>query len=586
MVSLAFDRAGGVIAAGDVDGDLYLWSTDGTLVGSIPGVHPERSAEGIELPLHQPGLAQFGTRALSFSADGSRVVTGGLVFARVWDLASGQMLGEISLDRRQVDGTRVPAPVRAVAFDERSGDAIVVASSFNIVSYRLGSGATGFSSEREFPDRIGALSLGGVDAAVVLDDGAAFLSQLGGRLVVLPFDGGADIREFEAQFSGIPSVAVSYDGSLVAVGGSEGAAVWSPAGRSLIARSIPRNDHGEVTLSADGEFAVLSSPDRRPIDLWSLAGESPVKLTLPEEPLSHIGWLGQHEGLISWDMISDIATLRSLDDLDSDGVPLGTCPCGAVTATVDGSMVALGGTVGETVGRVEVFDTSSGLRLATLRDLDSVDPESDRTIQSLSFNPSGTVLVGATTDGASVAWDTRSWAPVAQISQGGGQVVLAKYSPDGRFLVTVSTEGTILLRDPVTLQPIGNEIVGTTDGVSGISHGPFFSQDGRYMITTADGVGRLWDLEARTQVGEAFPNDRGTVAAASEQGPLLATFRGDRVLIWELNASGWYDTACRAAGRNLTQAEWEQLGPTGRPYEATCAIWPSRAGGSSVKEEA
>ncbi len=96
------------------------------------------------------------------------------------------------------------------------------------------------------------------------------------------------------------------------------------------------------------------------------------------------------------------------------------------------------------------------------------------------------------------------------------------------------------------------------------------------MITVADGLGRLWDLEARTQVGEAFPNDAGTSPAASGQGPLLATFQGDRVLIWDLNVSGWYDIACRAAGRNLTQREWEQFGPAGRPYAATCPMWPDR----------
>ncbi len=50
---------------------------------------------------------------------------------------------------------------------------------------------------------------------------------------------------------------------------------------------------------------------------------------------------------------------------------------------------------------------------------------------------------------------------------------------------------------------------------------------------------------------------------------------GDEILIWNLNTSGWSDIACRAAGRNMTLAEWEQFGPQDEPYNPTCEQWPS-----------
>ncbi len=30
---------------------------------------------------------------------------------------------------------------------------------------------------------------------------------------------------------------------------------------------------------------------------------------------------------------------------------------------------------------------------------------------------------------------------------------------------------------------------------------------------------------------------------------------------WNVNTDEWYDIACRAAGRNRTRAEWEEIGP-------------------------
>ncbi|MEA2002136.1 MAG: WD40 repeat domain-containing protein [Actinomycetota bacterium] len=172
-------------------------------------------------------------------------------------------------------------------------------------------------------------------------------------------------------------------------------------------------------------------------------------------------------------------------------------------------------------------------------------------------------------------WDTASWQLVTDPIGGGGQIVLASYSLDGRWLVTVSSEGKIVFRDPETLQPDGGPLVGNTDAVTGFSHGPFFTLDGDYMITTADGQGRLWNLTERTQIGAPFPNVPGPIAAASVTGQVLATFTTESVIIWDLDISRWFDIACAAAGRNLDFDEWAQFGPTGQAHEPTCDQWPA-----------
>ena len=47
-----------------------------------------------------------------------------------------------------------------------------------------------------------------------------------------------------------------------------------------------------------------------------------------------------------------------------------------------------------------------------------------------------------------------------------------------------------------------------------------------------------------------------TVAPRSDR---AVSADGENILIWNLNTDEWYDIACRAAGRKMTQAEWEEL---------------------------
>ncbi len=51
----------------------------------------------------------------------------------------------------------------------------------------------------------------------------------------------------------------------------------------------------------------------------------------------------------------------------------------------------------------------------------------------------------------------------------------------------------------------------------------------------------------------AWPEADGTDSGVSAD--------GENIYIWNLNVDGWYDIACRAASRNMTRAEWVEIGP-------------------------
>ena len=84
----------------------------------------------------------------------------------------------------------------------------------------------------------------------------------------------------------------------------------------------------------------------------------------------------------------------------------------------------------------------------------------------------------------------------------------AYYSPDGRYLLTSAADGTILLRDPVTHEPIGAPLVGHRGAV--IPVGAAFNADSTRLITAGvDGQTLLWDVESRTQIGDPWPGGEG-----------------------------------------------------------------------------
>jgi WD40 repeat protein len=157
-----------------------------------------------------------------------------------------------------------------------------------------------------------------------------------------------------------------------------------------------------------------------------------------------------------------------------------------------------------------------------------------------------------------------------------GEAVQAQFSFDGRYLATADTRGKVVLRDGKTFAPIRS--FGGDSGNSNTFNGGFaFTNDDRYLLTTVDKRGQLWEVATGQPIGGPFgsflpesfpygvPGDSLRYITATEKWIEISTF----------NFDSWPELACRAAGRNLTMAEWQQYGPSGEPYHATCAEWPS-----------
>jgi WD40 repeat protein len=121
-----------------------------------------------------------------------------------------------------------------------------------------------------------------------------------------------------------------------------------------------------------------------------------------------------------------------------------------------------------------------------------------------------------------------------------------------------------------------------------------FSPDSRWLSTaSADGSARVWDLRAANPAEQPLilhgHDGALTAAAISPDSRLLITGSSDQsVRLWELppqtasdrsasvdllSATDLIDQACKIAGRNLTEDEWQQVFP-GNTYRKTCPQLP------------
>lgn len=389
-----------------------------------------------------------------------------------------------------------------------------------------------------------------------------------GRLGTVDRATGSLFDELRTGLTSVSDFAVSPDGAVVAFASNEGLGFWSRSGDGLIASGISREGtHVAHLIDADtvaASYSQLAVSGWQPSIWWDVSGAVPARVDTPTDELIPTWGTGFrfNENLFG---SFDFSTQSTLWDVETR-LPVVTLVMpgswSGQAASPDGMLGAYGTA---SVGGLTVYSVPDGAPLALLE-----EPGDSAT--SMSFSADSSVLATVGEDQLLRLYSTESWDLLEVPAIEGSTARAVDFSPDGQFLVVLADNGDIVVRNTDDYEII-KTIVGPGRDTVTDSDGFFFDESGRYLITSS---GRLWDLDEGVQVGVAFPN-APDFRIGGKDGFELLTAVDDHILRWNLNFEEWPDIACQAAGRNMTLNEWEQFGPAGADYRATCPQWPSNA---------
>jgi WD40 repeat protein len=456
--TVAFDRKGERVASGSGDGSVAVWTM------------------GRARPVILPGDDQVGpVTALGWHPGGGRLVVGGAVGARLWDLRGARPRPR-PLARDEGPVTRVAIngmgyvlavlgktvfvwnPRQEPVAQLRGHNAAVLDASFARQSTRvITASADGTGRVWEGKTGRALLDLRGHSDAVF---GADF-SPDGGRVVTAGADGTARIwdvrtgRILGQHRDGVSAASFSANGGRVVTAVATGTAeVWDAQGDLLQRFSTQSQSLVSAALNHDGSLLATGTGDGK-AQLWRVGQSS-------RAPRAVLGFKNDMVGSLSFD--------------GSDRILL--------TAAF--------------AGRSEIWDWRGGRRtvLQTPRTA-TQGPVGVRKIFNAAFSPDGQRVVLAHADRTARLYDARNGRPERELQGHSGIVYSAAFSPDGEQVVTASGDGTARIWRAAT-----GELVRTLPGQLSALRSAAFSPDGRRVVAgDADGATLIWDVGSGQVLG-------------------------------------------------------------------------------------
>ena len=404
-----------------------------------------------------------------------------------------------------------------------------------------------------------------VRAAFSADGRNAITAGEDGRAIVWDAKQAAAIETLEGHAGQITGVAITRDRSTLHTASLDGQVLtWDLAGDRRLGRPfrIGREspEFPRYALRPDGRILAIGRPDGsvalfdtrtlRLLSRFRVVPAGPIRGMgyVPDGSLLVIGGLDGflalvdpragrivkrlpgHHGMISTPSFSAdghlMATASCCDARRPfrlyalpSGRPFGRPlhgPSGDISLSPDGRTLAMT----HYPGGVEIRDVPTLRRRTTL-------PESETVLDIARFTPDGRFIVGTSSKGWARLWSTRTWKPASRKFAGhAGRVEWQSMSPNGRTLATGGPEGTIRLWDLRTQQPLGAPL----PGLPNKTIVPQFTPDGAHLV-------------AISRSGLAYR--------------------------WDVRPSSWARHACAVAGRTLTRTEWQDALPE-RNYKPSC----------------
>jgi WD40 repeat protein len=468
VTSVAFSLDGERIVSGSGDKTIRLWDAQtGQPIGQPLKGHTAKVTE------------------VTFSPDGKRIVSGSEdKTLRLWDAQTGQPIGQPLQGHTDA--------ITSVAF---SPDGKRIASGSEDNTLRLWDAQTGQPIGQPLHSHTSGF---GFTSVAFSPDGKRIVSgSLDYTLRLWDAQTGQPIGQpLQGHTEFVWSVAFSPDGKQIASGsGDKTLRLWDAQTGKPIGQPLQGHTKivSSVAFSPDGKRIASGSEDNT-LRLWDAQAGQPIGQTLQGHTKVVISVAFSPDGKRITSGSGD-KTLRLWDV--QTGQPIGQPLQGhtnfvlSVAFSPDGKRIASGS--GDNT--VRLWDAQTGQPIG--------QPLQGHTeiVSSVAFSPDGKRIVRGMEANTGRSWDGQTGQPSAQPLhrytslvplQGHTSPALSvAYSPDGRLIVSSSSDKTLRFWDTQTGQLIGQPLQGHTDEVTSVA----FSPDGRRIVSgSKDGTLRLWDV--------------------------------------------------------------------------------------------
>jgi WD40 repeat protein len=318
------------------------------------------------------------------------------------------------------------------------------------------------------------------------------------------------IRTLQQNDSPVYEAALSPDEKLIGTASKDNVVrVWTTSGRLLRVLRGHTADILGVTFDSTSR-KVLTWAEDGTARLWNIYGSAPpVVLHAPDYRVIHAAispngrLVATSTFLHSPPQLWDAATGKLLFTLGT-----GQTPVPDVEFSLSGGFLA----TSSVTGTVSFWNVSTGSLLARLNVATSASPSSQADVNEALFSPDGRDLLVSTSDELgddpqSQVWNLATFQPVTPVLRGGD----ARWSPDGRFVITTGADGNARVWNAAT-----GQLIHLLHGPDPITGPALLSPDNGtgaplYALTgSQDGTADLWNPVDGTLL-ETLVGTTGTV---------------------------------------------------------------------------
>jgi hypothetical protein len=164
--------------------------------------------------------------------------------------------------------------------------------------------------------------------------------------------------------------------------------------------------------------------------------------------------------------------------------------------------------------------------------LRAVYPQGQHQVVAAAFSPDGKAVLTASTNEPARLWEAATGKPIGQPLRHQDVIRAVAFSPDGKTVLAVSTNRTVWLWEAATGKPIGQPLR-HQDVIRAVA----FSPDGKAVLTgDMYGTVRLWEAATGQPIGQPLRHQAPVIAVAfSPDGKAALTGSNDRTArLWKV----------------------------------------------------